>query len=160
MRYAYAVDEWIIEQLERFSHFTQRLAGITAVTWERLMLVVSIACVIQLMIIETRWGWAVDILIILFRLARFYATYQHNESREFLNIKKLTERRERIVFVIMSAVFITSYCVTTTILHHGYNVWFESMTLSMYFRACNILPPSESRSLWRVRRLTMATESA
>lgn len=142
----YRIDVWLIRRLEAFCHLTQRMLGATSVTWERLFLLVAAAFILlvefpgdQRIIVKVFDG-----LIAGNQIIRFLSTYRLSRQGPFSNSRKITERTYRIVYALLSSAFV----IEDVLKIHSF--WFEAVALSMYFGACNDLPPAESRNWSRV----------
>lgn len=150
------IDEKLISVCEAVSHFTQVWLGLTSVSWERLFVVLS---ALNLVLVEIPKDWNrsfmlfLDCWLIGDRTLRFYQTYKENRESEFLNGKKYTEALGRCFCFGISVFSIVLDTLTGMRFPIG---WFELYTASLYFSACNDLPPSESRKKWKALRKSIA----
>lgn len=141
------IDEFILDQFNRFSDVTYRLCGMSAATWERLFVIFSVIFLVHF--------WTAQLidnlmssLIIFFRLSQFFFTFEERNPGALRNIHRITEQNTRIIYIFLCVLFSPAY-------FHGVplNFWFECVAVSMYFRACDTLPPSESRKYLKFKQL-------
>jgi hypothetical protein len=157
MDLARKIDAFIITILEGICHRTQRMFGLTSVTWERWALLIAALYIVN------DWGkdslsikW-LDGLILSQRIIDFLRSYSKQTGGTVMNSKKITERGWRLLFLALS---VLQFPPTVFTEGRAGSYWLEFVTLSMYLAACDDLPWGESKIKQAWRSLTVAVTSS
>ncbi len=153
-----AMDAWLIDKAEKFSHFTQRWLGIAAPTWERFFLCL---CMVDFANRELslNWGrgWIVmDIFMLFCWMIRFGLSFykQSNDvhAEVVRNAKKLNGG-VRAVGCLVAAMALPLSIWRSVYPHEPFHpqYWFVYWQVAMVFGACDDLPwgPSKARKFFQ-----------
>jgi len=156
------IDAWIVDKVERFSHFTQLWFGIAAPSWERLFLVLAI---LQLLFkeIPRDWGKAVlsvgDGLLVLMYVGRFRSSLKRTPARAenaTRNPNKLIDCWARTIGLVFALLFLPFDIAAQFTAHPNSSFWYQCSQLAYYFAACDDLPWSASKVRQMLRSVAAA----
>jgi len=153
-----ALDAWLIARFESLTHWTQRAFGIASASWRRLFLCLALAQVVGGEI-PRHWKlgpafplW--DGVLVGFLLAHFAASLMVDNDQASaeatMNPEKLRGYLPRLMWFIAGLVFIPMD------IESHQTLWYQCTAISMYFAACDDLPPGLSK----VRRFIQRAAAA
>jgi len=100
-----AIDSWIITKLEAFSHFTQKLFGLTSKFWERLSYLIAVCLMLaDWTVNEDPILKTLDILLmtIIFLSAIWSVILEKFLNPMFSNPRKISAYALRIIYLILT----------------------------------------------------------
>jgi len=127
----YAIDSWLINKLERFSHWTQRTFGLKSDDWARVCLVASafFALIEMRRVLIAAAPWLVVITVNMLQSKRKTVAGVANT----LKMPPMHSLR----FLALACGVLFNVCTGS--------FYFFGYAFSNWFRACDDLPPGESK---------------
>jgi len=136
------LDQFILDKFERFSHWTQRVAGITSAHWTQFAFLMAVLYAIK-EAMESDWGVRI---IIALNIIWFIKGYHDASKKDSLEGNEATANVLKLpVFAAFRIVifFVGLIALPRAIISNQF--YFIFMVLAWYFEACDDLPPSKSK---------------